>query len=191
MSAQQPQMSPSIAEQKGRERPGSRGLRLVLGGIVVLSTVLGVMAYRRYRSSEDYIQASLEPFRQAGRRLDPEGCIDRVLSWHKDCAAMAGLCQAAVARLMGLCLRAQDRGAYCRSLGRSTTDTRFGYQECKRRGVKRHRKKACAGLYRTIDAHCHALGVLTLPQRSGGKAPSPPRGAVPKKTDDAPQRPTY
>lgn len=142
--------------------------------IFVLSSALGVMAFRRYRSSERYIDRSMGELEGKAKALDVEGCVDWILDWHKRCEAMAGLCQAAVTRLMGICLRAQDRRAYCQGLHRSTTSTDFGYAECKARGVKRHRKKACAGLYRVIDSHCHLLekkkSATTAAAKSAGGA---------------------
>lgn len=129
----------------------------MLALVALVSAVLGVLAFARYRSSERYIKAELAAIEKQGRSLEVEACVDTILGWHKRCKAMAGLCQAAVSRLMGVCFRAQDRRAYCRGLKQSTTDTRFGYAECKARGVKRHAKKACSGMYRVIDSHCHAL----------------------------------
>jgi hypothetical protein len=142
---------------------------LILGVVFGVSAILGVMAFKRYRDSENYIQASLSKMKEQGKSLGVEQCVDEILAWHKRCKAMAGLCQAAVSRLMGVCLRARDRRPYCVSLKQSTTDTRFGYKECKARGVKRHRKKACAGLYRTIDSHCHLIKPTGRAKRSRGK----------------------
>lgn len=153
----------------------SRGLWIVLFVVFGVSTVLGVMAFARYRSSEKYIKSALAEMERRGKKLPVEGCVDEILAWRKRCEAMAGLCQAAVSRLMGVCFRATDRSAYCRGLAVSTTDTRFGFKECKARGVKRHAKKACAGMYRVIDSHCHAL-------KSKSGSPSKPPAATAKKS---------
>ena len=134
-----------VQRKDANPKRGSRSLWIVLLVVFVFSSVLGVMAFQRYRASEKYIKRSMGELEAKGKALSVEGCVDWVLAWHKRCEAMAGLCQAAVTRLMGVCLRAQPRQAYCGGLKRSTTATDFGYDECKARGVKRHAKKACAG----------------------------------------------
>jgi hypothetical protein len=158
----------------------NRGLWLVLTAVFAISVVLGVMAFARYRSSEKYIKAALAEMEVRGKKLPVEGCVDDILVWRTRCEAMAGLCQAAVSRLMGVCFRATDRRAYCQQLKVSTTDTRFGFKECKARGVKRHAKKACGGMYRVIDSHCHALKTKSghKVKRAAGSKPSSPAAAA-------------
>ncbi|PID38410.1 MAG: hypothetical protein CSB49_05740 [Proteobacteria bacterium] len=168
--------SSSSETSLGKKR--SRGLWLVLIAVFGVSTVLGVMAFARYRTSEKYIKAALATMKLRGQTLKVEQCVDEILAWRKRCEAMAGLCQAAVSRLMGVCFRAADRSTYCRGLKVSTSDTRFGFNACKARGVKRHAKKACAGMYRVIDSHCHAL---RKPGSAGEKPKTIPPSATARK----------
>ena len=72
---------------------------------------------------------------------------------------MKSLCFASSSLVTHRCLDARDRSAYCQTLGAAHRDTRFGYKECKARGVTRQNKKICAAAYRAIAAHCSKQGM--------------------------------
>ena len=91
-------------------------LKLVFGGIAVLSIVFGVLAYLRYANSEKWVAQGIAQMDEAGVDLDEEGCIDRVIEWHDECdvhGANAAVCKQAVTILMYHCLKARDRAEAC------------------------------------------------------------------------------
>jgi hypothetical protein len=135
-----------------------RSARLILLIMLSISLALGVLAYWRYQQSEHFIRGSMTAFERRGTEASVEQCVDEVISWTEECSAIIGLCDASVSRMMNACLRGQDRSRYCAGVPSSATaDTRFGYPECKRRGVKGRTKKACAAAYRMLAAHCELL----------------------------------
>lgn len=134
---------------------GSRSARWVLIVVFALSTMLGALAFWRYRVSEAALRADLASFARRGAGLSVEQCVDAVIAWNSNCRAIIGLCDASVSRMTNACLKAADRQVYCRQLAPGeTADTRFGKVPCARRQVKGRAKKACAAAYRMIAARC-------------------------------------
>lgn len=147
------------------------GLCVVLG-LCVVSLGLGGLAYRQFVQSERSLSQGLDEFRLVGARADVEGCVDSVMRWRESCAALAPLCDGKIPDVLKSCLESQNRQKYCISLGESSSNTHFGYQACKDRGLSKHAKKGCAIAYRVIDAYCKQLAAqeplettsLTQPQ---------------------------
>lgn len=140
---------------------------LVVGILLALSVVVGVVAYSRFIRSDRHLRTDLERLAAEGKELSVEGCVDATIRWSTRCEAMKSLCDATTPQIMARCLGARDRSKYCRSLGESGRDTRFGYKECKARGVNRKTKKTCAIAYRAIRSHCD--GVLASARKEGGR----------------------
>lgn len=156
-----------------------RRLRGALIAFVVVAALVGVGLFivGRYESSAKAIKAALTELEQRGQSLDAEGCVDATLAWNAECSAMKSLCDASVPRVLLACLGAADRGAWCESLGDRTSDTHFGYAECKARGLKGPKKKMCALAYRTIDGFCKKQPGAPAGDAEpvvGGSAPAPP-----------------
>lgn len=154
--------APTDPPKVAGERPRKSSVALVLTSIFILSTLLGVYAYARYRQSEKYIRKALIEFEQRGRESNVEQCVDQALSWSRRCTAIVGLCDASISRMVNACLGGGDRTEYCRSIAHLPKTTDFGFPQCRRRGLKGRRKKACAAAYRMIAAHC-ASRVATSP----------------------------
>lgn len=137
----------------GRKNNG----RLVIGLLLLLSAVVGVVAYWRFIVSDRYLRADLNRLSTRGKRLSVEGCVDATVTWASRCQAMKSLCDATGPEMMTRCLAANDRTAYCARLGRTGADTHFGFKECKARHVNRKTKSACADAYRAIATYCDGL----------------------------------
>lgn len=146
-------MSDTSGAPDARRGPRHRGALIALGAVVALAGV-GVFLVHRYEASEVAIAAALNEMKQRGQSLEPEGCVDETLAWNARCTAMKSLCDASVPRVMLACLGAKDRSEYCANLGDRSSDTGFGYAECKARGLQRSAKKMCALTYRAIDGFC-------------------------------------
>lgn len=144
------------AEKEGVKR-GSSGARWVLLGLLGVSTLVAVLVAWRFRVSEQYIIASLEEMEARGAELTPEGCVDAMLSWRKECEAMKSLCDSTVDRMIQACLGGQDRVTYCEALDGAAADAHYGYERCQERGLsKRDRQlwKPCGDAYKTMDQYC-------------------------------------
>lgn len=137
-----------------RQRKGRRSGLLVVTSLVLVGVVAGVLAYRNLVASEARLSTELAVMEQRGEGLDVPGCVDAVMDWHDECAVMKSLCDQTVPRFMHVCLAARDRTEFCDALGPRSSDTSFGFDECKARGGDRDDKKACAVVYRVIDGHC-------------------------------------
>ena len=136
--------------------------RKLLLALATLSILLGALAWRRYHGAAEHIAATLRTMRKAGSSLSAEQCVDRVVTWSRNCLAMQPICESSAPRMMRACLRSADRRAYCATVQRRSADTRFGYHECRRRGATRGLpKKACASAYRAIDLTCRALSAAS------------------------------
>lgn len=127
---------------------------LVVSILFGLSVAIGLVAYWRFIVSDKYLRADLHRLGEQGKKLDVEGCVDATLEWARHCKAMKSLCDATTPEMMGKCLAARDRSAYCKKLGDTGKDTHYGYKECKARGVTRKTKKTCSIAYRAIVTHC-------------------------------------
>jgi len=135
------------------QRPG-RSWIWVLLSLGALATGMGAVAYRNYARSESYLAASYERMRLRGAGLDVEGCVDETLAWTRDCEAMKSLCDASMPHVLQICLGAAERTAYCAAVRTRSSDTRFGFAECKARALDRNETKSCGICYRSIDAYC-------------------------------------
>lgn len=134
---------------------------LVVAILFGLSVAIGVVAYWRFIVSDRYLRDDLRRLADQGKQLTVEGCVDATLAWGRSCKAMKSLCDATTPEMMGKCLAARNRESYCRRLGTTGHDTRFGFKECKARGVDRKSKKTCAIAYRAIADHCDRLQART------------------------------
>lgn len=146
-------------------QPSGPSLRLVLGSILILSVVLGVLAYWRFTVSERHIAQALQEMDREGPNLDTEECVGRVLEWHARCEANKPLCDESVARVLTHCLVGRDRNDYCDTLDLSSAKAQWVFQKCEERGASCRDKKrcACASAYRTIDSFCrHGQGGVSL-----------------------------
>lgn len=132
---------------------------LVVAGILLISTIMGVLSFRSYLASEKYLIEARENMAQEGSRLTSDQCVDAVLQWAPQCSAMKSLCDASVPRMMHSCLAARDRRADCMNLGASSRDTHFEYRQCQARGVDKKMRKTCGNTYQALVAHCERLGV--------------------------------
>ena len=133
----------------------------VLGGLFVLSTVLGVLAYWRYSVSEHHLKAVFAQMDDAGKALSAEGCITETLRWHREgCEAMQSLCDHAIPMVLTRCLSAKDRSPACSNLGIDQPSKRWPYRMCKERGIspkdgtKRRFVKACGNAYGSLESFC-------------------------------------
>ncbi len=152
----------------------------LLASLLLLACGIGVLVFREYRTSERYIVESLRAAHQRGATLSVEQCVDHVVAWAPRCQAMRKMCEWSAARMTHACLVAQDRRPYCEALTVSTSDRRFGYQECRTRGATRGaRKKACASAYGRVASHCRWLRRDQARRASReAKRPTPPRGGA-------------
>ena len=70
------------------------------------------------------------------------------------------MCDGYIDRVIAECMASQPREAYCARVGDRTGTTRFGYQDCAVRGVRRHvDAEGCAAAYRAVASYCESLGV--------------------------------
>jgi len=129
----------------------------VIALIFSFSSIIGIVAYSKYVSSEKTLLQNFNKMSSLGKTASVETCVDHVLNWRKTCQAMKSLCDVSVPRMMGACLGSQNRKPYCNQLGTTSSDTHFGYKECQARKVNKKTKKACALSYRVIDNHCKTL----------------------------------
>lgn len=132
----------------------------VLAGILALSAAMAVFLAFQLRSSEHHLGDAQIEFEGYGETADIPGCLDHTLEWYGECAAMAGLCQQSVSRMMGACLAAQDRTTYCESVDGIMDHASFGNDDCRsdERGLDRHMRGACGDAYLAIREFCHRTG---------------------------------
>jgi hypothetical protein len=147
-----PLAQPSTPPRPKAKTP--RGHILLFVALGVAATGMAIQGFRLLQVSQVHISDQLLKATETGRTVDREGCVDHVMKWYGQCAAMKSLCEASVGRVMEACLVARSRASECVALGDSTRHTQFGFKECQARGVDRWNKKACASAYRAIDRHC-------------------------------------
>ena len=162
-------------------RPETRKILAIIGGIVLLLTVVFSITivghhrtYREYRTSTLGQEDARAPWNTEAFEVDE--CAAFAIDWTMQCPGIAPWCQAEVTVVMESCLASRDRGAYCDEVGDKILSTRFGYDACKSARVERfgahescqdreveadryacrHFKKYCAGAYRSIASHCLA-----------------------------------
>ena len=146
------------------ERPRSRRLLLIVGGLVVaLCVAFGVTVLRQKASFEAYRTATLDgktmPWEQG--ELSVQACVTFTVDWAMGCPGVESWCSAHAPRLTMECLRSADRTEACAMLGDVVADTHYGYAECEQlresvdgRYAKRSHKKFCAASYRAVAEHC-------------------------------------
>ena len=169
----------SQAPQRDDARPDTRVILAIIGGIVLLLTIVFSITitrhhgtYRGYRTETLGEEDQDAPWQR--RAFGVEECAAYVIDWTMECPGIAPWCQAEVAVVMESCLASQDRAAYCSAVGDTILSTRFGYDACKAARIERfgphdgcqdretesdryacrHFKKYCAGAYRAIASHC-------------------------------------
>lgn len=143
--------------QRHKGSDQGRSAKALVASLVAAATLIGVVAFWRFSTSERFLSGVMVEVRDKGKTATPEQCVDEVVRQAAKCEAMKSLCDASAPRWMNACLRGTDRSAYCASLGSAPRATSFGYEACKRREVDRRTKKACASAYRAIAAHCSSL----------------------------------
>jgi len=155
-------------------------LKLVFGLLVIVTLIVGVLGYRRYANSERWVAEGITKMDRIGAQLEPEGCVDEVVSWYRECdqhQANAAVCQQGVSILMFHCLSARERGETCelyldpestvhqptegmreraRSPEKAGQSGQWVYARCEERGMSciTKRECACAEAYRAIDSFC-------------------------------------
>lgn len=154
-----PVTSPEPSHRPLRPETQWRGpsLRAVMIGIFALGGLMTWQMHRAYVHGEKVVQASFPLLAEQGRSLDPEGCIDAVIAWHKQCDATAVMCNSGVKQAMFHCLKSQDRREGCAKLPASESmDGKWVFVTCKDRGsqCKRTKDCACADAYRAFDSFC-------------------------------------
>ncbi len=132
-------------------------LRAVLWSMTAVALFMGVFAYYRYITSEKEIMSGMASMEAQGTTIDSEGCVDRVLAWHKQCDALSVMCNDAVKIAMFHCLEARDRTEDCSKLKPDVVSRgQWVFGVCKDRGTEcRIRKQCpCADAYRALDSFC-------------------------------------
>jgi hypothetical protein len=130
--------------------------KLLVGGLLAVSVILGGLTYRRYVSAELLVRATAAELAERGRTLDGEECVGWVLDWGRRCQALTIVCDEATRPLVLTCLQARDRTEWCRSLG-PKLDTHFSFERCRQRGYSRKNHR-CAEAYLAAVGHCLAPG---------------------------------
>jgi hypothetical protein len=133
-----------------------RGYHMIVF-LFAMSGVIGTLLYQRYSQSEEQLLGAMDTMHVAGADLTATECLEAVLDWHSDCTALGRVCGEYVTHMMGACLSAEDRGAYCDALEVNTASAHFGYESCRARDLDRRRMHACGTAHRTIDLHCQML----------------------------------
>jgi len=155
-------------------------LSLVLGGMAVVTVVMGVLAYYRYAGSERWVAEGIQHMDAVGHELDVDGCIDESVDWYNRCDTHdtnAAVCLKGVDLLMAHCLIARDRSDSCEEyldpnseVHQATEDMRararnpetagasgkWVYGRCEERDMRCviKRECACAEAYRAVDSFC-------------------------------------
>lgn len=137
-------------------RMSSRGLVAFLGGLIGAGCLLGVLAFHRYSESEVAMRDLYAQAQHTGETGDGEQCVLWAIGSPKNCAAMASLCDAAVPRLVEICLHAQDRAGFCTEQA-PKDDTHWTLSRCQAHGFDR-RNKTCEVAYLAAAAYCRELG---------------------------------
>jgi len=167
------------AANNARQTDGP-SLKLVFGLLVIVTLIVGTLAYRRYANSERWVAEGVAKMDRIGAELEPEGCIDEAVSWYGECdqqEANAAVCLQGVSVLMFHCLSARDRQETCelyldpdsavhqptesmreraRTAETAGESGRWVYARCEERGEAclNKRECACAEAYRAIDSFC-------------------------------------
>ena len=135
-----------------------KSARYLIAGVLALAILITIVFTLRYRKSLVYLSQSTAAFKEDGKKLDLEGCVDKVLVWNKSCEALKDLCDKSVPRMMKLCLTAQDRKLQCAGLKLGAGFVRTYHKACNDRGYRKGSvTKPCDQAYQTVGAHCEWL----------------------------------
>ena len=126
----------------------------MIAAMVLLMSATVVFQYRRANHLLDEDRRSMA---EAGRLKSVEGCVDELIAWSDRCRAPVSYCRQATESMMGICLNSADRLPYCNALTGEAMTARFGYPECKSRGLSRGEMQICASAYSTVASYCHTL----------------------------------
>ena len=119
--------------------------------------IMGCYAFYNYKVANRVLRVDLASFEARGRDLSFEQCIDQVVSWVPQCAAMKSLCEAYSGGIMEACLKGRSRKMECVSIADRPDVSHFGYKECEARHLDRALNKVCANAYKALDIHCKNL----------------------------------
>jgi len=128
----------------------------MLSGLLGAGCLLGVFAFHRYSESEVAMRELYAEAQHVGQSGDGEQCILWAIASPKNCAAMASLCDAAVPRLVEICLHEQDRAGFCAQQA-PAEDTHWTLSRCQAQGFDR-RNKTCEVAYLATASYCRELG---------------------------------
>lgn len=170
-------MSPHPTEDVQYETSGAGAAWIVLGGVMLLATLLGVLFYVQYSRTMVYVKATLdeptEPLPWDERPLSAGECVDEAMAWASECRGVKAMCDMYVDHAIALCMRSQDRTAYCETVIVEAETARFGSAECRMRGVQRNvDAEACANAYKAILSYCESWMDL-LPSEGSGAGADP------------------
>lgn len=127
----------------------------VISVVLALSCVLAVFAYARIKHSASFIDKSLKQYGQLGKKKSMMQCAEDMLPWSKRCEALQVLCDDAISKVVGACLKAQPRRAACKALNMRHMRAKFSFFHCKDKKLKGRRdKKVCAKAYGAVWAFC-------------------------------------
>lgn len=155
-------------------------LKLVLGGVAIVSIIVGVLAYYRYSTSERWVAEGIQHMDEVGEGLDVDACIEEAVSWHDECDQQqtnAAVCLQGVKVVLFHCLDAADRSQTCelyldpeselraateemraraRNPEKAAGSGKWVYGRCEERGMRcvNKRECACAEAYRAVDSFC-------------------------------------
>ena len=132
------------------------GMRVV-GGLFILSLVLGILVFRNYMQSEKLVTTDLNYLKLKAPSLTIEQCAQNNMSWYLKCDAMEEICDDTVTRMMKVCLVLGDKSAQCSAYGKEIYGYNFGAAQCKPYFKKRNQKKACADTWQTIADYCKSV----------------------------------
>lgn len=145
-----------------------------LGGLFIVSLVLGGASYWQLKRSARIISPALVKINKQGKSLDLQGCASQVITWTKQCTALKVLCESWILQMMDACLDGRPRSAACQKLDLGRTTGHFSYTQCKPRKPKnRTEKKICAKTYSALWSYCqHQMKKDTYNKKKGVKAGS-------------------
>ena len=156
------ELQPTEISEEELERRGKQAWK-VIGLMFMASIALGGFAYYQLTTSAQYIERSLKAFGPTGKQKDPVQCVETAMTWFKTCKALDILCMDALPKMIGACLKAQDRKPVCASYKLHQLRAKYTFAMCKGKKMKvgkklnRKMKKACSRGYGTIWGYCNTL----------------------------------
>lgn len=138
-------------------RSGNVGLWVVVICLVAGSG-LGVWVYFNAKSDVMRLSPELDQWRERGKTLSSEECVNGAIDWFKTCEAQGRICLDAVPRAVAKCLSAQDRSATCSTMGADMKSSQWAYDHCVEKGIDRKSerglKESCTEAWRALDTYC-------------------------------------